>query len=121
MAGAGHNGFGGDEDYRSGGITDRRGRGYGQDRNGVGLNRSEDNVAHITLGTESNAPLAYGPRLELNHPIMSKLGDPRARLDIYIYIYISLLDMDFILRQNLSTIWMGCSISNSLSIFLHMS
>ena len=30
LAGAGHNGFGGDEDYRSGGITDRRGRGYGQ-------------------------------------------------------------------------------------------
>ena len=35
----------------------------------------DDTIVNITLGTESNAPLAYAPVLELHQPIMSKLGE----------------------------------------------
>ena len=50
------------------------------------LSRLEDNVAHVTLGTDPNAPLAYSMGLEIHHPIMSMLRDPGVRLYIYIYI-----------------------------------
>ena len=43
-------------------------------------------VTNATLGRESNPPLAYASGLEVHHPIMSKLGDPGGRLDIYIYM-----------------------------------
>ena len=36
---------------------------------------AEDTVVNITLGTEPNATLSYALRLELHHPIMSKLGE----------------------------------------------
>ena len=41
----------------------------------------EDNIAHVTLGTEPNDPLAYALVLELHHPTMSKLGDTGGRLE----------------------------------------
>ena len=47
---------------------------------GGGLNRREDKVANITLGTETNAPLDYAPGLDHHHPILSTLGDPGGRL-----------------------------------------
>ena len=37
-------------------------------------------VTDTTLGTEPNDSLAYAPGLEIQHPIMSKLGDPGCRL-----------------------------------------
>ena len=46
-----------------------------------GLNRWEDNVAYVTLGTEPNAPLAYALEMELHHPTISKLGEPGGRLE----------------------------------------
>ena len=39
----------------------------------------EDTVVTITLETEPNATLAYAPRLEIHHPIMSKLGEHRGQ------------------------------------------
>ena len=39
----------------------------------------DDTVVTITLGTETNAPLAYALGLELHHPIMSKLGEHRGQ------------------------------------------
>ena len=59
----------------------RRGGGYGRDRYRDGISRWEDNVAHLTLWMESNAPLAYAPVLELHHLITSTLGDLRVRLE----------------------------------------
>ena len=53
-----------------GGGTGRGGGGDGQDGDGDGLSRWEDNVAHVTLGMEPNAPLAYDPELEHHHLIM---------------------------------------------------
>ena len=38
-------------------------------------------VKNATLITEPNSLLAYAPGLELRHPIMSKLGWPRGRLE----------------------------------------
>ena len=35
----------------------------------------EDTLVTTTLGTEYNAPLAYAPGLELQHPIMSNIGE----------------------------------------------
>ena len=39
-------------------------------------------VTNTTLGKQHNAPLEYAPVLEINHPIMSKLGNPGGRLEI---------------------------------------
>ena len=47
---------------------------------GGGLSQWEDNVAYVTLGTEPNSPLAYGPGLELHHPIICTLGEHRGWL-----------------------------------------
>ena len=69
-----------------GGGTDVWGGGDGQDRNRDGLNWWEDNVENINLGIEPNAPLVSVTGLEHHHPIMSMLGDPGGRLEIYIYI-----------------------------------
>ena len=76
VVGSGRSGFGGDVDGGSGGGTGGGWGGYLRDGDRDELNRWEDDVAHITLGTEPNAPLAYAPVLELRHPIMSMLGDP---------------------------------------------
>ena len=79
VVGAGRTGFGGDADGDSGGGTDGGGGGDGWDEDG--LNRWEDNVAYVTLGTEPNAPLAYALEMELHHPTISKLGEPGGRLE----------------------------------------
>ena len=55
--------------------------GYGRDRDRDVLRRWEDNLAHVTLGTEPNAPLAYAPVLENHHPVVIILGDPGGRLE----------------------------------------
>ena len=51
----------------------RGGVGYGSYGYGDRFNWWGDNVANITLGTESNSPLSYAPLLEHHHPIMSIL------------------------------------------------
>ena len=81
MVRSGRTGCGGDVDGVLGGRTNRGGGGI-RDR----LSRLEDNVAYVPLGTDPNAPLAYAMRLEIHHPIMSTLGDPGVRLNIYVYI-----------------------------------
>ena len=48
---------------------------------GYELSQWEDNVAKLTFGTKSNAPISYDPLLEHHHHIMSKLGDPRGWLE----------------------------------------
>ena len=53
----------------------------GQDGDGYGISWWEDNTAHITLGTDPNAPLAYDSGLELHHPIMSTLGGNGGQLE----------------------------------------
>ena len=78
---AGHNLFGGDADGGLGGGTDRGGAGYKQDGYRDGLSRWEDNIAHINLGTEPNDPLAYALVLELHHPIITKVGEHKFRLE----------------------------------------
>ena len=75
-------GLGGDEDRSSGGGTYGGGGVDRQDINGYGLNRWEDNVANIILGTEYNDPLAYAPELEPHHPIVSILGGHRGQLEV---------------------------------------
>ena len=64
----------------------RGGEGDGRDRYRDRLIQWENNEAHITLGMEPNAPLTYALILEHYQPIMSKLGDPGGRLEIYIYL-----------------------------------
>ena len=59
VVGAGLIVCGGDADGGSGVGTDGRVGGDEQDGDGDGLSRWEDNVAHVTLGTETNDPLAY--------------------------------------------------------------
>ena len=87
LVGAGHIGCGVDVDGVSGGGTDGGERGYGQEVYGYRLSRWEDNVAHVTLGVEPNAPLAYAPVLEHHHPIMSMIGYPGGRLERLIEIF----------------------------------
>ena len=53
----------------------------GRDGYRDGLNWCEDNGSNITLGTDTNAPLAYNTGLEHHHTIMSTIGDPRGRLE----------------------------------------
>ena len=57
MVGAGRTGFGGDMEKLSVGGTDGGGEGYGQERDGDGLNQWEDNVSNLTLGNDNNSPL----------------------------------------------------------------
>ena len=57
------------------------GRGDIRDGDGDGINRWEDTVAKLSLGTENNAPLDYAPGLELHHPIMSMLRKSGGRLE----------------------------------------
>ena len=45
------------------------------------LNRWEDTVANIIIGTEPNDPLVYAPGLEIYHLIMSMLGGHGDRLE----------------------------------------
>ena len=61
----------------SGGGTDVEGGGDGRDGygDGYGLSWWEDNIVNVTLGTETNALLAYDPGLEHHHPNMSTLGE----------------------------------------------
>ena len=41
----------------------------------------EDNVANITLGTETHAPLDYDPGLEHHLPIISMIGELEGQLE----------------------------------------
>ena len=81
VAGTGRGGCGRDVDGGSGGGTEGGGGGYGRDRDRYRLNRWENNIANITLRAEPNDPLAYAPRLEYHHPIMSRLGETGGRLE----------------------------------------
>ena len=75
-------GCGGDTDGGLGGGTNGGGGGDEQDRDSDRLSRWEDNVSHITLGTDTNSPLTYALGLEHHHPIMINLRDPGGRLYI---------------------------------------
>ena len=59
----------GEEEMEKDGDGDRR------------LIKWEDTAANITLGTETNYPLAYDPGLKTHHPIMSTLGSHKVQLD----------------------------------------
>ena len=72
---------GGGADSGLGCLMDVEVGGYGRDRDRDVLSRWEDNLAHVTLGTEPNAPLTYAPLLEHHHPVVIILGDPGGRLD----------------------------------------
>ena len=63
------------------GGTDRWVGGDIRDGDRDGLNRWEDNVSTITLGTDHNATLAYVLGLEHHHPIMSTIGESGGRFD----------------------------------------
>ena len=79
--GAGRTGFGGEADISLGSGIDRGGGGDGWDGYKDRLSRWEDNVAHVNLGTEPNAPLVYALALELPHTIMSKVGEHEEQLE----------------------------------------
>ena len=64
VVGAGRIVCGGDADSGSGCGMDGGGVGYGRYGDGERLSQWKDNVAHVTLGTETNYPLAYAPVLE---------------------------------------------------------
>ena len=66
-----------------GGGTDRGGEGGGRDRDRDRdrLSWWEDNTAHVTLGTDPNALLAYDLGLEHHHKIMSNLREHGGRLN----------------------------------------
>ena len=64
-----------------GGGTKRGGGGDRQDGDDDGINRWEDTVSNVILGTEHNDPLASAPVLELHHQIMSMLGGHRGWLE----------------------------------------
>ena len=51
-----------------GGVVDVRDSDIG------GINRWEDTVANVILGTDPNSPLATDAVLELHHTIMSMIG-----------------------------------------------
>ena len=57
--------------------------GYIWDGYGDRLSQWGDNVANITLGTETNAFLAYNPVFEHHHPIISMVGDLGYQLERY--------------------------------------
>ena len=59
------------------------GRVYIWDRYRDILSLWDNNVANITLGTETNDPLTYAPVLEHHHPIISMIGALEGQLDRY--------------------------------------
>ena len=63
-----------DADGGLGGGTDVGGGGDGRDGDRDILSWWGDNIAHVTLGMETNYLLAYAPGLEHHHPIMITLG-----------------------------------------------
>ena len=81
LVGAGRTRFGGDADRVSGGLTDGGGGGERQDGDRDGFNQWEDNAAHVTLGKDTSALLAYALILELRHSIMGKLRETGGRLE----------------------------------------
>ena len=74
--------FRGNADGGSGGGTYEGGVWEIRDRYGEGLNKWEDNVAHVPLEADHNSLLAYDMGLELHHPIIRNLGGPSGRIDI---------------------------------------
>ena len=76
----GQGGCGRDADIRSGGRTDRGGGVYIWDGDRDIITWWEDTVANITLGTDTNATLAYAPGLEHHHPIISMFMDLEGQL-----------------------------------------
>ena len=86
MVGSVRTGSVGDADGGSGGGMNGGGGGDLQDADIDELKQWNDNVELVTLGTETNASLAYDTGFELHHPIISELGYPRSRLEIYIYM-----------------------------------
>ena len=81
VVGTGQLGLGRDVDGISGGGTGRGRVGDGQDGDRDGLNRWEDIVANLILGTEHNNLLASTPGLEIHHLIMTMLGGHGGRLE----------------------------------------
>ena len=79
---AGRGGYVVDVDVGTGCGTNVGGVGYGWDGDGDRPSRWEDNVAHVTVGTEPNNPLAYAPGLQYHHPIRSSPGGPGGQLEI---------------------------------------
>ena len=77
---SGRTGCGGDADDSLGSGTDRGQGGHVHDIDRDGLIRWEDNIAHLTLGTDRIAPLAYAPGLEPYHPIMGMIREPGGHL-----------------------------------------
>ena len=75
------NRFGGDADGGLVGGMDGGGGGYIRYIERDGLSRWEDNVSHVTLGTDHNAPLVYALVLELHHPSMSNFGEQGDQLE----------------------------------------
>ena len=73
-------GCGREEDNWSGGRTDGSIGVYIWDGDGDIISWWEDNVANITLGTETNAPIDYAPGLEHHHTIISMLGELEGQL-----------------------------------------
>ena len=81
MVGAGRTGCGGDVEGGSGGGTRRGVGGDKRGRDGDRLIQLEDNVAHVTLGTDPNSLFAYALVLELFQPIMSTLRGAGGQLE----------------------------------------
>ena len=73
--------LGRDADVGLGGGTDRGVGGDIKGGDGDGLNRWEDTVANLILGTEHNDKLSYALGLELHHPIMIILEGHGGQLD----------------------------------------
>ena len=91
VVGSWQTGFVGDADGGLGGGTDRGGwwERRDNDSNVDELSWWEDNVSHLTVGTDpnTNTPLAYAPVLALHHLITIMLGEHGSRLDRYKDIY----------------------------------
>ena len=81
LVGVGRCGCGGDADGGLGGGTEGGGGREGRDGDGSRLNWWGYIVAKLTLGKETNVPLAYAPVLEHHQLIMSTLGEPIGRLE----------------------------------------
>ena len=80
LVGTGWFGYGGYADSSPAGGTAGGGGGDGCDGDKYGrLIKWEGNVANITLGTDTNAPIAYASGLDLYHLIMHTLGVHRGQ------------------------------------------
>ena len=82
MVGSGRLGLVGDVYGGLGGRTKRGGGGDRQDGDDDGINRWEDTVSNVILGTEHNDTLASAPVLELHYQIMSMIGGHGGWLEI---------------------------------------